>query len=58
LVPTSTSPVSNRPARLLIGDQAIRFRQKQAQDFRFWDLGEQWARLVDLPFVYALWLIR
>ncbi len=23
-----------------------------------WDLGEQWKKLVDLPFVYALWLIR
>jgi chorismate dehydratase len=45
-------------ARLLIGDQAIRFRQERAQEFRFWDLGEQWARVVGLPFVYALWLIR
>ena len=58
LVSTAKSPISKRRARLLIGDQAIRFRQKQAQDFHFWDLGEQWARLVDLPFVYALWLIR
>jgi len=45
-------------ARLLIGDQAIRFRQRHAGEFSFWDLGEQWNRLVDLPFVYALWLIR
>ncbi len=52
-----TSPPSDA-ARLLIGDQAIRFRQKQTPNFHFWDLGEQWARLVDLPFVYALWLIR
>jgi chorismate dehydratase len=44
-------------ARLLIGDQAIRFRQ-QHPDFRFWDLGEEWKRHVDLPFVYAMWLIR
>jgi len=44
-------------ARLLIGDQAIRFRQENP-DFRFWDLGEEWKRFVDLPFVYALWLIR
>src|SRR5205814_1931505 len=27
--------------RLLIGDQAIRFRQKQS-DYRVWDLGEEW----------------
>jgi predicted solute-binding protein len=44
-------------ARLLIGDQAIRFR-RDYPEFRFWDLGEEWKRLVDLPFVYALWLIR
>jgi len=45
-------------ARLFIGDQAIRFRQKHASEFDFWDLGEQWKKLVDLPFVYALWLVR
>jgi len=28
-----------RTARLLIGDQAIRFRQQHADKFRFWDLG-------------------
>jgi predicted solute-binding protein len=45
-------------ARLLIGDQAIRVRQQHAKEFHFWDLGDQWNKLVDLPFVYALWLIR
>ena len=45
-------------AQLLIGDQAIQFRQKYAGEFQFWDLGEQWKKLVGLPFVYALWLIR
>jgi chorismate dehydratase len=45
-------------AKLLIGDQAILFRQEHAHQFNFWDLGEQWTRLVDFPFVYALWLIR
>jgi chorismate dehydratase len=45
-------------AQLLIGDQAIHFRQKYADEFRFWDLGEQWKKLIGLPFVYALWLIR
>jgi chorismate dehydratase len=48
---------SNR-ARLIIGDQAIRFRQEHAGACRFWDLGEQWKKLTGLPFVYALWLIR
>ena len=53
--------VANLPthrARLLIGDQAIRFRQEHGSDFHFWDLGEQWKELVDFPFVYALWLVR
>lgn len=45
-------------AQLLIGDQAIRFRESHADEFQFWDLGEQWKKLTDLPFVYALWLIR
>jgi predicted solute-binding protein len=62
----SVRPAELRPAelkgphraRLLIGDQAIRFRQRHAGEFHFWDLGEQWNKLVGLPFVYALWLIR
>ena len=45
-------------ARLLIGDQAIRFRQQHRDEFNFWDLGKQWNKLVGLPFVYALWLVR
>ncbi len=49
---------SARRARLLIGDQAIGFRQSHTGEFQFWDLGQQWQKLVDLPFVYALWLIR
>jgi len=44
--------------RLIIGDQAIKFRQEHADAFQFWDLGEQWKKLTGLPFVYALWLIR
>src|SRR6516162_9372906 len=47
-----------RAARLIIGDQAIAFRQRHAGEFQFWDLGEQWKKLTGLPFVYALWLIR
>ena len=45
-------------ARLIIGDQAITFRQNHAGEFQFWDLGERWNKLTGLPFVYALWLIR
>ena len=53
-----SSACSDRSARLLIGDQAIRFRQGQNADYQFWDLGEEWKKVVGLPFVYALWLIR
>jgi chorismate dehydratase len=45
-------------ARLIIGDQAITFRQNHADAYQFWDLGEQWKKLTGLPFVFALWLIR
>src|ERR1017187_374188 len=58
LTRTSTSIVTDRRARLIIGDQAIRFRKEHENEFHFWDIGEQWARMVDLPFVYALWLVR
>ena len=58
LVPRSTSSISNRRALLLIGDQAILLRQKRGDEFRYWDLGNEWKKLVDLPFVYALWLVR
>lgn len=55
LVPRSTAP--DGAARLLIGDQAIRLRQS-GSDLKFWDLGAEWKRIVGLPFVYALWLVR
>ncbi|MGI9113440.1 MAG: hypothetical protein DLM52_03660 [Chthoniobacterales bacterium] len=44
-------------ARLLIGDQAIRFRQENPEE-RFWDLAEDWKNVTALPFVFALWLLR
>ena len=56
--PAVAKAIPSRRARLLIGDQAIRFRQRHGGEFHFWDLGEQWNKLVGLPFVYALWLIR
>ncbi len=59
--PAGVSPAvskSVRRSKLLIGDQAIRFRQEYADEFSFWDLGEQWMKLFNVPFVYALWLIR
>lgn len=45
-------------AQLLIGDRAVYVRQEYANEFSFWDLGEQWQKFARLPFVYALWLIR
>ncbi|HLW36731.1 MAG TPA: menaquinone biosynthesis protein [Chthoniobacterales bacterium] len=58
LTPRVTSSPSDESARLIIGDQAIRFRAEHGADYQFWDLGEQWKKLLRLPFVYALWLIR
>jgi predicted solute-binding protein len=57
-VATLTSFPAKGTARLLIGDQAIRFRQEHGNEFQFWDLGENWKNLVGFPFVYALWLVR
>ena len=55
---TAAELKTGRGARLLIGDQAIRFRQQYANEFSFWDIGDEWQKSVGLPFVYALWLIR
>jgi chorismate dehydratase len=56
--PAAAELKTSRRARLVIGDQAVRFRQQYAKEFSFWDLGEHWKKTVGLPFVYALWLIR
>lgn len=50
--------ITARLAKFFIGDQAIRFRDESATTFQFWDLGEEWQKRTQLPFVYALWLIR
>jgi len=54
----SPSSAGESRARLIIGDQAIRFREEQGNKFNYWDLGEAWKDLVNLTFVYAPWLIR
>ena len=51
-------PLKHGRARLLIGDHAIRFRQKFGGTYRYWDLGGEWKGVTKLPFVYALWLVR
>ncbi len=43
---------------LLIGDQANRFRARPGRKSALLDLGAEWLRATDLPFVFALWLIR
>ncbi len=52
------SDAGQADARVLIGNQAIRFRQAAGPDWHFLDFGEEWQRLTRHPFVYALWLIR
>lgn len=44
--------------RLFIGDQAIHFREQFGDHFHYLDLGAEWKARTNLPFVYALWLIR
>ncbi len=45
-------------AVLLIGNQAIDFRERDSGAYRILDLGEEWKRCTGLPFVYAPWLLR
>lgn len=45
-------------ARLLIGNQAIAFRQQHGPEWEYLDLGEEWRRQTGLPFVFAAWLLR
>lgn len=46
-------------AQLLIGDQALEFRQQdRAGAYQYFDLGAEWQRRFQLPFVYAAWIIR
>lgn len=54
----SEAASSPQSARLLIGDQALRFRAEHGDEFEYWDLAAAWKRLTSLPFVFALWLIR
>ena len=52
-----TMPDAHRGV-VLIGDQAIRFRQKHGDAVRYLDLGEEWLKRTGLPFVYAAWQMR
>jgi chorismate dehydratase len=50
--------IATERGQLLIGDQAIRFREESDGRHRYYDLGAGWREQTALPFVYALWLIR
>ena len=55
----SAGRTGQRPVfRLLIGDQAIRFRAEHRERYHYWDLAETWTKITSLPFVFAFWLIR
>ena len=43
-------------AVLLIGDRAIHLPEGEFRDA--WDLGDQWCRWSELPFVFAMWTAR
>jgi chorismate dehydratase len=45
-------------ARLLIGNQAIDFRDREESGWKILDLGEEWKRCTGLPFVFAAWALR
>jgi chorismate dehydratase len=55
----SAGRTGQRPVfRLLIGDQAIRFRAEHGERYHYWDLAETWTKMTSLPFAFAFWLIR
>ncbi|MGC3989294.1 MAG: menaquinone biosynthesis protein [Chthoniobacteraceae bacterium] len=45
-------------ARVLIGTQAIDFRQQHGGTWNYLDFGEAWLQHTGLPFVFALWMLR
>lgn len=50
--------ITAQRGRLLIGDQAIRFREQFGNRQQLLDLGAEWKAAIGKPFVYALWLIH
>ncbi len=57
LLELSAFPVE-ADAALLIGNQAIDFRESDQGTHQILDLGEEWGRCTGLPFVFAPWLLR
>ena len=52
----SAGDLSPTRGLLLIGDQAIHFREQADEKVRFLDLGAAWNERTGLPFVYAFGL--
>ena len=49
--------IESRTAYLLIGDDAL-LQASRRPDLHVYDLGQLWKDHTDLPFTYALWLVR
>jgi len=56
LSPSETLARSRADAVLLIGDRAI--RPPTGSFHTIWDLGDEWCRWAELPFVFAMWTAR
>ena len=51
-------PAPEGAGRVIIGNEAIAFREKHEGQWQILDFGEEWLRRTGLPFVFAVWLIR
>ncbi|MCX7913560.1 MAG: hypothetical protein N2511_03120, partial [Thermodesulfovibrionales bacterium] len=61
LVITDNPETSGGDAFFLIGDDALRISKEKSMSphpFYIYDLGELWSRHTQLPFVFALWLVK
>jgi len=58
ILPLASDPGAPLPDHLmLIGDRGLEFLHTP-QDRQIWDLGTAWTGLTELPFVYAVWVLR
>ena len=55
MAPGLDAMLGQADAALLIGDPALDLESDVESDVERLDLGEEWARLTGLPFVYAFW---
>jgi chorismate dehydratase len=53
----SGAKLSEHEAMMLIGDEAIWYATRNGAQ-PVWDLGEAWAELTGLPFVFAVWAVQ